>query len=74
MVLTKQDLVEWKNNPVTVVLMNLLSEQVDMRASESCMRETCDQTAMKTAYNSGIIDGMNMILETYDEMESEANE
>ena len=74
MVLTKQDLIEWKNNPVTVDLMKVLSEQVSHRETESCLMDTCDKTAMKASYNEGLVDGMNMILETYDEMETDANE
>ncbi len=70
--LTKQDLQDWKSNPVTRAISKKLEEQCKDVRSETCLRETCDQTAMQTARNEGTIEGIESLNEVYEEMLSEA--
>ena len=71
-VLTKQDLQDWKSNSVTRAISKKLEEQcIDVR-SESCLKETCDQTAMQVARNEGTIEGIELLNEVYEDMLSEA--
>ena len=67
-VLTKQDLQDWHSNPVTKAIANKLEQQVKDVRSESCLRETCDQTAMQTARNEGTIEGIDALNEVYEDM------
>lgn len=73
-VLTKQDLQEWNSHPVTRAISEKLKQQCNDVRSESCLRETCDQTAMQAARNEGQIEGIDMLNEVYEEMLSEASE
>lgn len=74
MSLTKQDLVDWKNNPVTVAISKALNEQAELIRLESPIRDTCDQTAMQAAQNQGQIDGLDLINEVYEDLLESANE
>ena len=67
-VLTKQDLQDWHSKPVKQAISKSLTEQDNDIRLESCMRDTCDQTAMQTAYNEGQISGLDLINETYDDL------
>ena len=71
-VLTKQDLQDWNSNPVTREISKKLKEQCDEVRLESCLRDTCDKTAMQVARNEGTIEGIDMLNEVYEEMLSEA--
>lgn len=71
-VLTKQDLQDWNSNPVTRAISKKLEEQVQDVKSESCLRDTCDQTAMQVARNEGTIEGIDALNEVYEEMLAEA--
>jgi nicotinate-nucleotide pyrophosphorylase len=73
-VLTKQDLQDWNSHPVTRAISKKLEEQCNDVRSESCLRETCDQTAMQAARNEGMIEGIEMLNEAYEDMLSEASE
>ena len=73
-VLTKQDLQEWNSHPVTIAVSAKLKQQCDDVRKESCVRDTCDQTAMQAARNEGVIEGLDMMNEAYDDMLSEASE
>ncbi len=68
MVITKQDLQDWHSNPVTKAIASKLEQQVKDVRSESCLRETCDQTAMQTARNEGTIEGIDALNEVYEDM------
>lgn len=68
MLLTKQDLNDWKANPVTKEISKFLSEQVIEIRTESCLRDTCDQTAMQTARNEGLIEGINALNAAFHEL------
>ena len=68
MILTKQDLQDWNSSPVTKAIASKLEQQCTDVRSESCLRETCDQTAMQTARNEGQIEGIEMLNEVYDDM------
>ena len=72
-VLTKQDLQDWNSNPVTRAISKKLEEQCKDVRSESCLRQTCDQTAMQAAINEGTIEGIESLNEVYEEMLSEAD-
>ena len=68
MILTKQDLQDWNSSPVTKAIASKLAQQCTDVRSESCLRETCDQTAMQTARNEGQIEGIEMLNEVYEDM------
>jgi len=40
--------------------------------SESCLRDTCDQTAMQVARNEGTVEGVEALNEVYADMLEEA--
>ena len=67
-VLTKQDLQDWKANPVTKGLSKLLQDHVNEVRKESCLRDTCDQTAMQVARNEGMIEGLDALNEAFNDM------
>lgn len=71
-VLTKQDLQDWNSHPVTRALAKRLEEQIKEIQSESCLRDTCDQTAMQVARNEGMVEGVDAMNEVYEDMLSEA--
>lgn len=71
-VLTKQDLQEWNSHPVTRAISKKLEEQVQDVKFESCLRDTCDQTAMQVAHIEGTVEGIAMLNEVYEDMLSEA--
>ena len=66
--LTKQDLQDWHSSPVTKAISKSLTEQSSEIKSESCMRDTCDQTAMQVAYNEGQISGLDLMNEVYEDL------
>ena len=67
-VITKQDLQDWSSNPVTRAISKKLEEQVKDIKSESCLRDTCDQTAMQVARNEGTVEGVEALNEVYADM------
>jgi len=67
-VLTKQDLQDWRANPVTKELSKLLQEHVTEVRQESCLRDTCDQTAMQVARNEGIVEGLDALNLAFDDL------
>ncbi len=71
-VLTKQDLQDWHSNPVTQEIYKALTEEAKEIKAESCIRDNCDQTAMKVSYNEGLYEGMRNINEAYDNLLAEA--
>ena len=72
MVLTKADLQEWNNNPVTRALFKQVREQIDEAREESSLMPTADETAQKTAFKEGVVFGANALLEAYDDALEEA--
>ncbi len=67
-VLTKQDLQDWRANPVTKELSKLLQDHVTEVRQESCLRDTSDQTAMQVARNEGIIEGLDALNLAFDDL------
>ena len=59
---------DWRANPVTKALSNLLQEHVAELKAESCLRDTCDQTAMQVARNEGIIEGLDALNLAFEDM------
>lgn len=53
---------------MTKALSKLLQDHVNEVKDESCLRETCDQTAMQVARNEGIIEGIDALNLAFDEM------
>ena len=53
---------------MTKALSKLLQDHVQEVRVESCLRETCDQTAMQVARNEGIIEGIDALNLAFDEM------
>ena len=68
MILTKQDLQEWNSHHVTRAISKALELQCIDVKSESCARDTCDQTAMQVMRNEGQLEGINMLNIIYEEM------
>ena len=66
--LTKQDLQEWHSHPVTLQIFKRIKEETLEIKSESCLRDTCDQTAMQVARNEGMAEGVQALAEIYDDM------
>tara|TARA_R110002096_G_scaffold376089_1_gene569857 strand:+ start:363 stop:539 length:177 start_codon:yes stop_codon:yes gene_type:complete len=57
---------------VTKAVSAKLKQQCDDVRKESCVRDTCDQTAMQTMRNEGVIEGLDMMNEAYEEMLEES--
>ena len=72
MVLSKQDLQEWHSNPVTRELFSKIKREIEDERSSSAMMPTVDETALKTAYNEGFIDGASALTEAYSDALEEA--
>ena len=70
--LTKADLEEWNSNPITRAVFRNIKEEIVIARAESTMMDTVDQTALRTAYKEGFIEGANSLLEAYDDALEEA--
>ena len=68
-VLTKQDLQDWNNHPVTKQIFKEVHDQILAVKDESVVKETCGQTAMQAARNEGVIEGANLLKEAYEVLE-----
>jgi len=73
MVLTKADLQEWNSHPVTKAVFKKIAQEVNDARISSSMMETVDQTALRTAYKEGFIDGASALTEAYDDALEEAD-
>jgi hypothetical protein len=67
MVLTKQDLQDWNSNAVTQQILKEIEAAAIALKGESSLRDTVDQTAMQTAYNEGMLEGVRILSETYED-------
>ena len=67
MVLTKQDLQDWNSNPVTQQILKEIEAAAIALKGESSLRDTADKTAMQTAFNEGMLEGVRVLQETYDD-------
>ncbi len=54
------------------MILRKLSNQCSDVKSESCLKDTCDQTAMQVARNEGMIEGVEMLNEAYEELLEDA--
>ena len=70
--LTKQDLQEWNSHPVTKAVFNKIKEELEIAANETTLMQTADETAQRTAYKEGFIDGANALIDAYGEALEEA--
>jgi hypothetical protein len=68
MTLTKQDLQDWNSNPVTQKIFKEIESASKELASQSVVRETADQTAMQASYNEGMLEGVKILRETYEDL------
>ena len=64
-VLTKQDLEDWNAHPVTKMIFKEIKKAQTELAMESALCSTSDETAMRTAYNDGVIMGSNTLMDYY---------
>lgn len=71
MVLTKEDLQDWNSHPVTKAIFGCIDVSLIELRQESCMSATCDETAMKTAKNEGIAEGVNSLKDAYEILEED---
>ena len=65
MVLTKEDLNEWNNHPVTQAIFKDINESLAELQAEPVVKETADQTAMQAVRNQGQAEGINSLLDAY---------
>lgn len=72
MVLTKQDLQDWNSHPVTKVIFKQVHDLIIEVSQRSCLRDTCDQTAMQVARDEGFVEGIGAIKETYEALEEDS--
>ena len=72
MVLTKQDLQDWNSNSVTKLIFAGIKESLLELKEESCMCATSDETAMKTAFNEGVAQGISSLIEGYEILEEDS--
>ena len=66
MVLTPQDLADWNSNPVTQEIFKEIDIAIEDKAKESTLRDTVDQTAMQASRNEGMIEGAQLLKDTYE--------
>lgn len=66
MVITPEDLADWNSHPVTKAIFKQIDEHIKDLRLESTLRPTADETAMATAKNEGISEGVNSLRETYE--------
>ena len=72
MVITPEDLADWNSHPVTKAIFKQIDEHIKDLRLESTLRPTADETAMATAKNEGISEGVNSLKETYELMKEYA--
>lgn len=74
MVLTKQDLQEWNNHPVTKAIVEEIKRAQQEMREQSTLRPTADETAQDTAKKEGFIEGTGAFLDAYEYVLDEANQ
>ena len=67
--MNKQDVKDWKSNPVTKKVIHNIHEAVDVVKYRSNIRDTAGATAMAASYGEGFMDGVKALLESIDELE-----
>ena len=76
MVLTKDDLNEWNNHPVTQAVFKEINDSLIELQAEPVVRDTADQTAMQAVRNQGQAEGINSLFDAYhvisDEVEGDS--
>jgi hypothetical protein len=72
MVLTKQDLQDWNSHPVTKMIFAGIKDSLVELKAESCMCRAADETAMKTAFNEGVAEGISSLSEAYEILEEDS--
>jgi hypothetical protein len=66
MVITKEDLNDWHNSPVTREIIKEIKREQQAEREKSTLMATADETAMGTARKEGYIAGIGTFLDTYD--------
>ena len=65
MSLTKEEIVSWKNDPLTKRVLEIVQEELDEQiaymSSGASIRETADATAMETCRVVGLTAGLSFI-------------
>jgi len=74
MTLTKEDLNEWNNHPVTQAIFKDIHESLIELQAEPVVKDTADQTAMQAVRNQGQAEGINSLLDAYEIALEEAEE
>ena len=65
MAITPQDLQDWNSNPVTKLIFSGIDESLHELRSESCLRATADETAMRASFVEGLAEGINALKDGY---------
>ena len=66
MVLTKADLQDWNNNPVTRAIFKTVEQEIEGYQNQSSLYATVDETALQTARKEGVIEGARALLDAYE--------
>jgi len=72
MAITPQDLQDWNSNSVTKAIFKEIDSSLLELSRSSCLCATADETAMKTAYNEGIAEGIASFKEAYEILEEDS--
>ena len=72
MVITPEDLKDWGSHPVTKAIFKEVDNSLLELSRSSCLCATADETAMKTAYNEGIAEGIASFKEAYEILEEDS--
>ena len=69
MVLTKEDLLEWNNNPVTKEIFSLIQSGIEEIKSQPTFSTTytVDKIALGEAFKEGYLDGCSSLFESYED-------
>ena len=73
MTLTKADLQDWNSHPVTKAVFEKIKKEIEGARSESSMMDTVDQTALRTAFKEGFVEGAEALLMAYEDALEEAD-
>lgn len=59
--MTKTDLQEWINSPVTKTFRDYVTEAIQEVQETSCIHDTVDQTALQASRNEGFCEGVDAL-------------
>lgn len=72
MTMNKQDLHDWNSHPVTQKIFKEIDDAAKELSMQSVVRDTVDQTAMQASFNEGMLDGVKILRDTYEDLMEDA--